>query len=128
MIWEISLLIVSIGFVILVAFLVPTIVQLRRTARRVEVISDSLNHHLPAILTNLDEITTSLTSILTSGRRQVMMLEEAAQEVKGMVDDIVQFEKDIKRRIEDPFVETFTTLAAVARAIRAFLAVFKEKG
>ncbi|NOX37816.1 MAG: DUF948 domain-containing protein [Calditrichaeota bacterium] len=127
MIWEISLLIVSIGFVILVAFLVPTIVQLRRTAKRVEVISDSLNHHLPAILTNLDEITTNLTSILTSGRRQVMMLEEAAQEVKGMVDDIVQLEKDIKRRIEDPFVETFTTLAAVARAIRAFLDVLKEK-
>ena len=127
MIWEISLLIISIGFVILIAFLVPTVVQLRRTAKRVEVISDSLNHHLPAILTNIDEITTNLTSILTSGRRQVLMLEEAAQDIKGMVEDIVHLEKDFKRRIEDPFVETLTTLAAIARAVRAFLGAFKEK-
>jgi len=85
MIWEVSLLIASIAFLMLVAFLIPAVVQVKRTAERVEIASENLNMHLPNILTNLDEITTNLTGIMSSGRRQMKMLEEATEEVKLMV-------------------------------------------
>ncbi len=127
MIWEVSLLIVSIAFLLLVAFLIPTIVQLKRTAERVEIASENLNMHLPNILTNLDEITTNLTGIMSSGRRQMQMLEEATEEVKLMVEDLSAFEKEIKEKIENPLVETLATIAALAKAARAVAQSLKKE-
>lgn len=126
MIWEVSLLIVNIAFLLLVAFLIPTIVQLKRTAERVEIASENLNMHLPNILTNLDEITTNLTGIMSSGRRQMQMLEDATEEVKLMVEDLSAFEKEIKEKIENPLVETLATIAALAKAARAVAQSLKK--
>ncbi len=127
MIWEVSLLIASIAFLLLVAFLIPAIVQVKRTAERVEIASENLNIHLPNILTNLDEITTNLTGIMTSGRRQMQMLEEATEEIKLMVEDLSNFEKEVKEKIEDPLVETLATITAVAKAARAVALAFKKE-
>jgi len=127
MVWELALLIISIGCVILMAFLVPTVWQLRRTAKRVEIAAETLNHHLPTILTNVEEISSNLTTILISGKRQVSVLEEATDEIRGLVNDIVQFEREVRRRVENPLIETMTTVTAVARAVRAFMQVMRSQ-
>lgn len=123
MIIEISVLIVGVALVALILFLIPSIIQLRKSAKRIEDVSEQLNRQLPSILENVNEITANLNDILSSGRRQVNKLGDA-------VDDIVDFEKKIKHRVEDPLVETLTTIAAITRAVRAFLVIFlnrKEK-
>jgi len=127
MIWEVSLLIFSISFLILVAFLLPTVLQVRRTAQRVESVSENLNRYLPGILGNLDEISENVARMMSYSRSQMEVLGTAVDEVKHMVDDIVHLEKDIKKRIEDPLVETLTTLTAIVKALRSFLDAIKSR-
>lgn len=120
MIIEISVLIVSIAFLALILFLIPSIIQLRKSAKRIEEVSEQLNRQLPSILENINEITTNLNDLLTNGRQQV-------EKLGGAVDDIVDFERKIKHRVEDPLVETLTTIAAITKAVRAFLVIFLNR-
>ena len=123
MIWEISVLLIGIAVLILVAFLVPAIVQLRRSARELEKTTANLNHRLPDILANLDEITTNLSAILNAGRHHTNTVGEAVEEIKSLVDDVVAFEKNLKKQVERPIEQTVSTLTAFNRALRAFLKV-----
>ncbi|NIS38218.1 DUF948 domain-containing protein [Candidatus Saccharibacteria bacterium] len=122
MIWEISVLIVSMAILILVAFLVPTIVQFRRSAQKIEEVSANLDRHLPGILANMDEIATNLSAILIASRQQVKSLSTAVEQVRGMVDDVVTIEKRIKYQIEKPLVQTLKTVSAANKAMQVFLA------
>ena len=124
MIWEISTLIASIAILILAAFLVPTILQLRRTAKKIEDVSGTIDKNLPDILANLREISINLSAILTAGRHQVDTLGEAVNQVKGAVDDVVGFQKRVKGHIESPLLQTVGTISAVSKAVHAFLLVF----
>ncbi|RMF55821.1 MAG: DUF948 domain-containing protein [Calditrichaeota bacterium] len=123
MIWEISVLIIGISVLILVAFLVPTIVQLRRSAGELEKVSHHLNQRLPGILANLEDISTNLSAILNAGRQHTDTVGEAVEELKGLVDDVVTFEKALKKQVERPIVQTLDTLVAFNRAVRVFIKV-----
>jgi uncharacterized protein YoxC len=120
MIIEISVLIASIALLALILFLIPSIIQHRKSAKRIEEVSELLNQKLPSILENIDEITTNLNDMLSNARQQV-------EKLGGAVDDIVDFEKRIKYRVEDPLVETLTTIAAITKAVRAFLVIFLNR-
>ena len=127
MIIEISILIISIAVLALILFLIPSIIQLRRSAKRIEEVSGHLNQQLPAILENINQITSNLNTILSNGRQQAEKLGEATSNIKIMVDDIVDFEKKLMHRVEDPLIETLTTIAAITRAVRAFLTIFLNR-
>lgn len=124
MIWEISTLIASIAFLILVAFLVPTILQLRRTAKTIEDVSGALDKNLPDILANLREISINLSAILAAGRHQVEAVGETISQVKGAVDDVLDFQRRMKGHIESPLLHAVSTISAVSKAVHAFLLVF----
>lgn len=127
MLWQISLLIIAIAFFLLVIFLVPSLLQIRRTARSVEMTSRTMNQNLPGILTNIDEITTNLTRTTQSVHQQVEGLAESVQKVRDVVDDVVNFEREIRTEVEPPIVETLATVTAVARGVRAFLDVLRSR-
>ena len=117
MIIDISVLVLSIAVIALVLFLIPSIIQLRKSAKRFEEVSEELNRRLPKILKNIEEITANLNGMMSNGSHYVEKLGDA-------VDDIVDFEKRIKHRVEDPLIETLTTIAAITKAVRAFLTIF----
>lgn len=127
MIIEISVLVASISVLALVLFLIPSIIQLRKSARRIEEVSGHLNQQLPEILKNVNQISSNLNFILSSGRQQAEKLGEAASSIKIMVDDIVDFETKLRHRVEDPLIETLTTITAITKAVRAFLAILLNR-
>lgn len=124
---EISILIICLAVLILVLFLIPTIIQLKKSAKRIEEVSGQLNQQLPTILENISSITDNLNSILSTGRKQAENLGEATQNIKMMVDDIISFEKQVRIKVQDPIVETLTTIVAITKAIRAFLVIFLDR-
>jgi hypothetical protein len=124
MIWEISLLIVSIAVLILVAFLVPAILQFRRSAMSLEAVTTKLDRDLPDILANLKEISINLSAMLATGRHHVESLGEAVGQVTGAVDDMVGFQKRVKRQLESPLLQSLNMVSAVAKAAHSFLTVF----
>lgn len=124
MIWEISTLIASIAFLILVAFLVPTILQLRRTAKTIEDVSGALDKNLPDILANLREISINLSAILAAGRHQAEALGEVVDQVTGAIDDVVGFRSRVKKQVESPLLKALSSVSGATRALHAFLSVF----
>lgn len=127
MIIEISILIICVAVLLLVLFLIPTIIQLKKSAKRIEEVSGQLNQQLPTILENISGITDNLNNILLTGRQQAEHLGEATQNLKTMVDDIVNFEKKIRYQVQDPIIETLTTIVAITKAVKTFLAIFLER-
>ncbi len=124
MIWEISTLIASIALLILVAFLIPTILQVRRTIKKMEDLSEKLDRDLPDILVNVREISANLSAILQTGRYQAESLGEAFDQVRGAMGDIVGFQRRVKREIESPLLRTVDLISAASRAVQTFLVVF----
>ncbi|MCB0260558.1 MAG: DUF948 domain-containing protein [Calditrichaeota bacterium] len=125
--WELGIavaaIIIAIALMILVAFLVPAILQLRQTARQLEATTANMDKTLPSIMANLDEIASNVAAITSTGRRQLEALDGSVQEVKQMIDDVVAFEKRLKRKVESPLINSAGTISAAARAIQAFTAV-----
>lgn len=124
---EISLLIVSVAVLVLVLFLIPTIIQLRKSAKRIEQVSTHLDQQLPAILENVSAITAALNNIVSNGQQQMETLGDAVQNAKLMVDDVVDFEKRLRSQIENPIVDTLTTVTALVKAVRAFLVIILDR-
>ena len=56
--WEIGFFMISCAVLLLVIFAIPTLVQIRKSARSAEVTLEAVNRELPAILQDLHQITT----------------------------------------------------------------------
>ena len=127
MLWEISLLVIAIAFLLLVILTIPTIVQIRRTVKNAELTTKILNQNLPGILTNLDEITTNLNQTTQTVHEQVDGLKNVVAKFSGIADDVVDFERSIRAEIERPILDTVNTVSAVIKATRVFLEVLRVK-
>ncbi len=127
MLLELGVFMAGLALLLLAIFAVPTLLQIRRTARNVEYTAKTLNQNLPGILTSLDEITTNLASSSMSLRGQIESVRVAVDKIVGIADDVVDFERNLRQTIEEPLVDTLTTFAAVVKGIRVFLDVFRSR-
>ncbi len=127
MLWEISLLIIAIAILFLVIFAIPSIIQFRRTAKNIELTAKTLNQNLPGILTNIDEITTILSDTVHSVSEQTEGLKEGVNKIHDIIDNIVDFERQIRYEIESPLIETVSTISAIIKGSRAFIDVLRSK-
>jgi uncharacterized protein YoxC len=127
MLWEISLLVIAIAFLLLCLFSMPMLLQVRKTAKSFELTSKTLNQNLPGILTNLDEITTNLNQTTQTVYNQVDGLKNIVEKFHDIADDVVDFERNIRAEIEAPIMDTVTTVTATIKAIRAFVDAWRSK-
>lgn len=123
----VSALIFAIAALLLVAFLIPTILELRRSLRQVEKTAAQLNSHLPSIVKNLDDITTHVSHITNSGKNQMQNLESATARVKNLVENVSGFERRFKKQVESPLVQSIGTLTALTRAVHTFMTVLGDR-
>ncbi len=126
MIWQIGVLIMSLAVVVLVGFMVPTLIQLRRSIKKIEDISVDMEKRLPGVMANVDDITTNLSAILISGRHQAETLNNAVTQLKGVVDDVVDVEKNIKHQIDTKLIRSLATFSAGVKAAHAFMTVIRD--
>ena len=66
-----SALIFALAVLALVGFLIPTIMELRRSLQQVERTTAHLNAHLPEIVSNLHDITDNVSEMTEMGREQL---------------------------------------------------------
>jgi uncharacterized protein YoxC len=127
MLWEIGVLIISIALLLFAIFSIPTLLQLRRTAKSMEQNSKTLNQNLPGILTNIDEITTNLTHVTQSIQSQVEGFQNVVDKIQDVADDVVQFERTIRNEVGSPLIETVATVTALIKGTRAFLDTLRSR-
>jgi uncharacterized protein YoxC len=127
MLWEISLLIIGISFLLLVIFAIPTLRQIRATAKKIESTSAELNQRLPDILENVKNLSLHVSETSGGIKNQMENVSGIVHSVQGMVDDIVNFEKSIKHDIGNPIIDLVSTLTALVKGFTTFIETMRSK-
>jgi uncharacterized protein YoxC len=124
MLFEINFLILTLAFVIFSFFSILYLLQLRRTAQSIEEILHSLNKSLPGILTKVDSIAANIADTSQILKNQASSLSYSLDKIQNMVDEIILFERMLKKEIETPVMQTIGTGNAILSGVRAFLLTF----
>ena len=121
-----SALIFALAVLALVGFLIPTIMELRRSLQQVERTTAHLNAHLPEIVSNLHDITDNVSEITEMGREQLEGVGETVDHVRQSVERVTHIERRLRRQVT-PILQVVGTLSASARAPQAFLTVIRHR-
>lgn len=124
MVWEIGIVVIAISFLLLTFFSILYLLQLRRTAKKIESVLHTLNQRLPGVVAKLDSIAGALSDTALMVRNRTESLSLSVEKIQDMVTDIADFEKDIRSKIETPLLQTVGTYSAVLAGVRAFLSTF----
>jgi uncharacterized protein YoxC len=125
---EIFLIIFGIAILLLIVFCIPILLQIWRTAKDITVTLETLNRSLPAILKNLEEITTNINDSTSAVNREVQKYSHTADRfhmvIKDIVDD-VQYIAPLAMKL--PFMQKIKNVMAIVKGIRVFMDVFLAK-
>jgi uncharacterized protein YoxC len=125
---EISLLIFGVALLLLVLFCIPILLKLWRAVSDVTVTLQALNERLPAILKNMEEISTNINNSTTAINDEVQKCATTAQRVHAVMSDVVSgIELISPRALKSPLFRKMTELMAVVKGVRVFLNVLTGK-
>lgn len=127
MLWELCILIFTLAFLLFTFFSILYLLQLRRTARNFELVLDTLQQSLPSIMAKLNSAASELSEAAHIIKSQLYGLSTSIRKVDGMVDEIVDFERAIRKDIELPVMQILSTYRALARGVQAFIATFLSR-
>ncbi len=122
---EIILLIICVALLVIVGYLVPLLIQIRKTATRASETLGSINQRLPVIMTNLEEITTNMNGISKTVGRQVDELALTVDRINGVMKFYLGKELFFREQFSIPLMNVFRSYGAVIKGIRVFLDYLK---
>jgi uncharacterized protein YoxC len=118
---EISVVIVSIVFLIIAAFAIPFLLQIWRTTKRISETFQMLNERLPGILRNLEEVTTNINKVTSAVNEQIDGLSIVAKRIQGVAGAVTDVENLLRTGIGLPVFKTLRNTVAVVTGVKVFL-------
>ena len=120
---EIAAMLVAIAFAVLVGYLVPVLIQARKTVAESEQLLVKLNHDLPPLIGELRTMSQNLNGLTEQAREGV---EHAAMllHAVGEVGESVQHVHDVVRGSSGSML---TNVASVVAGFKAATQVMKER-
>ena len=125
---EIALVILIIILILLVIFCIPILIQIWRTSKDLTMTLQTLNQSLPAILKNLEEITTNINNSTAAVNRRIQNFSNTADRTQLIINDIIdniQCFAPIAMKL--PILQTIKNVVAVVKGIRVFIEVLLNK-
>ena len=123
MLLEISVFILSIAVLLFALFSIPTLLELRRTAQRVSGAVQTLNQNLPAVLRNLEVMTTHLSQATLTVRDQIDGIAFQARKLQLTLGYFAEVGRIVQGSAKSPILGAAATLTAGVKGVRAFLNV-----
>ena len=111
----------SMAFVLFAGLCIPSLLQILRTAKSMEMTLQIFNNNLPGIMKNLEEITNSINRTSFIVCRQVEDLSLTVSKIQGTLRLVVGMEEILRRSFYLPFAEKVRTGTAIAKGVRVFL-------
>ncbi|HLF15763.1 MAG TPA: DUF948 domain-containing protein [Bacteroidota bacterium] len=115
----------NLAVIILCAFLIAFLIRLRGILEVVEKDIKELSSRTLPVLDNLEVVTDKIRNIAENVDDQVELVKDSINSVREIADNVVDFERRIQARIEEPVLETIGTIAAVLKGVRAFFVRLK---
>ena len=127
MLLEISVFILSIAVLLFALFSIPALLELRRTAQRVSGAVQTLNQNLPAVLRNLEVMTTHLSQATLTVHDRIDGIAFQAKKLQLTLNYFAEVGRILQSSAKSPFLGSFATLTAGVKGVRAFLSVLNDK-
>jgi len=124
MLLTISVTVIAAFIVIFVCFLIPVLLQIRRTFRELEKLFDTARMQITPLSHDLTAISLEFKGIFQSIRRQVDKVEDGITSVRDAALRLKEFQAEIEQTIEGPLLELASLVKAVSRGAEAFLRIF----
>lgn len=123
MIVELAVAVVAVAFVVLVAYLVPTLIQARKTIATSEQLLARLNSELPSLLSEVRAITEKVNELADQARDGV----EHASVLLHAVGDVGETVQQVHRTVRGTSGHLLVNLASMVAGFKAASAVVKER-
>ncbi len=115
----------NLAVITLCVFLVAFLVRLKGILEVLEKDIKELSARALPILDNLEVITDKIRNVAENIDDQVELVKDSINSVREIANNVVDLERRIQARIEEPVLETIGTIAAVLKGVRAFFVRLK---
>jgi uncharacterized protein YoxC len=126
MVLTISVAIIAASVILFVAFLIPVLLQIRRTSRELEKLFDTARMQVTPLSHDLAAISLEIKGILQSVRRQVDKAEDGINAVRDAALRLKGFQAELQQTIEEPLLELAALVKGVSRGVEAFLRIIRR--
>ena len=120
----ISVTVIAAILVLILIFLIPVLLQVRRTAHEAEKLIDSVRLQVAPVSRDLGLISRDVKSIVQSIHRQVDRVEDGIETVHDMAVRVKEFQIEVQRRIEEPLFQLAAVMGGIKRGIEAMARIF----
>ena len=125
---EIGLIIFGVGLLLLVLFCIPILLKLWRAVSDITITLQALNERLPAILKNMEEISTNINHSTTVIDGEVQKCAVTAQRVHTVIREVVSgIELISPFALRSSLFRKMTGLIPIVRGVRVFVNVLTGK-
>lgn len=126
MLVTISITVIAASIVVFTIFLIPVLLQIRRTARELEKLIDTTRLQLVPLSHDLTTILSKVNGILKSIHRQVDKVEDGITSVRDAARNLHSFQMEIQRVIEEPLIELAALVRGVVHGLDVLLSSFRR--
>ena len=120
----ISVTVIAAILVLILIFLIPVLLQVRRTAHETEKLIDSARLQVVPVSRDLGLISRDVKNIVQSIHRQVDRVEDGIETVHDMAVRVKEFQIEVQRRIEEPLLQLAAVMGGIKRGIDAMGRIF----
>jgi len=124
----ISVTVIAAIMILGVIYMIPVLLQIRRTAREAEKLIDSVRAQVAPTSRDIVLISHDVKSIVQSIQRQVDRVEEGIETVHDMAVRLKVFQIEVQRRIEEPLLQIVSIFGGVKRGAEAIAGIFSRDG
>jgi uncharacterized protein YoxC len=126
MLVTISITVIAAAVVVFSLFLIPVLLQVRRTSRELEKLIDTTRLQIVPLSHDLTAISSEVNGILKSLHRQMDKVEEGITSVRDVVRNFQVFQMEIQRVVEEPLIELSALVKGVVRGFEAILGLLRR--
>ena len=126
MLQTISVTVIAASIVVFIIFLIPVLLQIRRTAREAEKTLETVRTQIVPLSHDLTIISLEIKGIVQSIHRQVEKVEDGISTVGDAALRLREFEGKIERIVEGPLLELVALFTGLIRGVEAFLRFFRR--
>jgi uncharacterized protein YoxC len=121
---EVAALLMAVAFAVLVAYLVPTLIQLKKTIAEADELLTKMNAELPLLLKEMRETSENLNALAEHARDGIEHASGFLHAI-GSVGDTVQRVNDVVRSTSGSLVMNLASMAVAG--FRAISSVIKDR-
>ncbi|MCX5834876.1 MAG: DUF948 domain-containing protein [Deltaproteobacteria bacterium] len=129
--WGVGLFVLGMALLLFVLFAVPALIQVRRTAKKVETTLGHVNQNLPAILDNVRHTSENFRKTTEAIRRVPEDVQSVTDEFRRLKEQVPRLENRVRDGFEVPSFAGFGIMkksAVIAFVIIRVLRFLRSRG